>query len=259
MAILQPTPELFVCPKCGVNPDYIVIDGQALGFRLRDGIQVNRPYLHLPSMQLKIDNYSIIREPSIRTAIRAVVRTGDRPNKTDAEALGKLHATLSSVWPRSQKAVTIQNWQLKRYAATLFLRFFKWTSVDDLAGERPRGSGSAPAAENAPSTVLGEAPTVATASVPWFERAGTCQPRFDAFDAAGTEWATVRPFVLALLGDPVVNLFAGQLRAPPRALAQELQKEDGGRWRQLSTASNAVGFVANVFARVGPLLDKDAE
>lgn len=42
VATLQSTPELFVCPKYYVNPDYIVIDGQALSFQLRDGINVAR-------------------------------------------------------------------------------------------------------------------------------------------------------------------------------------------------------------------------
>eukprot|EP00170_Pyropia_yezoensis_P003778 contig_15827_g3789 len=161
-----------------------------------------------------------------------------------------------SVRPRSQKAATIHNWQLKRYAATLFFRFFKWTSSDDLTGARPS---SAPAAVNGPVGSLSGAPAVAPTSVPWHKREGTCHPRFDPFGAAGTEWATIRPFGLASLGDPDVNLFTGQLRAPPRARALELQKDNGGRWRQLSTASNAVGFVANFFARVGPLLDKEPE
>lgn len=283
VAVLQPTPELFVCPKCGVNPDYIVIDGQALGFQLRDGINVVRPALHLPSMNLKIDNYAVIREPSIRAAIRKVTKTGDRLNKTDAEALSKLHAALLAVRPRGQRAATIDNWQLKRHAATLFFRFFQWTAVNDLVGSRPRGtgnsggpdagddsvsvvgaaaasvdgSGSSPTPADETVGVLGDGPSVTPASVPWYERLGTCRPRFDTFVAAGTEWATIRPFILALLGDPVVNMFAGQLRAPPRALAKELQKDDGGSWRELSTASNAVGFVANFFARVGPLLNED--
>lgn len=279
VALLQPTPELFVCPKCGINPDYIVIDGQALGFRLRDGIHVARPALHLPSMNLKIDDYAVIREPSIRTAIRAVIKTGDRLNKTDVAAIAKLYAVAQSVRPRAQKAATIQNWHLKRHAATLFFRFYKWTSVDDLDGARPdatagggneeRGGASsvsgpadgrsaAPTLANvSPVGELGDAPPVASASVPWHKRAGTCHPRFETFSAAGTEWATIRPFILALLGDPVVNLFAGQPRAAPRAMAKELAKDDGGRWRDLATAANAVGFVANFFARAGPLLIKE--
>lgn len=131
--------------------------------------------------------------------------------------------------------------------------------MDDLTGARPTGSSVASEADSASVGGLGDALAVAPASVAWSERVGTCLPRFDSFVAAGAEWATIRPFTLALLGDPVINLFAGQLRAPPRALAQELQKEDRGRWRQLSTSSNAVGFVAKFFARVGPVLDKEPE
>lgn len=286
VASLQPMPELFVCPECSNNPDYIVIDGQALGFRLRDGIQVSRPALHWPSMNLNIDNYAIVREPSIRAAIRKVVRSGDRLNKTDAEALGKLHSALVSVRPRAQRAATIENWLLKRHAGLIFFRFFKWTSVDDLVGQSPRdaggghceaqggpsaagtaaadsaavdGSGSAPEAAGAKVGALGDAPTSTSKSMPWSQRAGACHPRFDTFMVTGTEWAAVRPFLLALLGDPVVTLFAGHPRAPLRSFAEELEKQDGGTWRKLSAASNAVGFVANVFARVGPLLDQEPE
>lgn len=254
VAVHQPTPELFVCPKCGFNPYYNVIDGQALGFRLREDIHLSRPALHLPSMNLKVDDYAVIREPSIRAAIRAVIKTGDKLNKTDAEALSKLHAALMSVRPLSRKAATTENWQIKRQAATLFFRFFEWTSVDDLVGTAPNVP--IPAAGDSSVGRLGEAPPVKAAAVPWLARAGTCHSRFDAYVAAGTEWATIRPFILAFLVDPVANLFAGQAHGPLRALAAELQKEDGGRWRQLSTASNAVGFVANFSARVGPLLDK---
>lgn len=52
-------------------------------------------------------------------------------------------------------------------------------------------------------------------------------------------------------------MFAGQPRGPPRVLAEELAKDEGGLWRKKSTASNAVGFIASVFARVGPLLVKE--
>jgi len=299
VATLQPMPELFVCPQCGNNPDYIVIDGQALGFRMRDGLNVSRPALHLPNMNLNVDNYSIIPAPSIRAAIRKVVRTGDRLNKTDSKALHKLHDELASVYPRSRAAGAAQNWRLKRHAATLFFRFYQWTAEEDLDGALPAeavGAGvgapgrrlapaqtaaaidDAPHAAAVPSAAapaaaawaredagrqhvavgsLGDAPVAETQSAPWAERTGTCHPRFDLFEAAGTEWAAVRPFLLALLGDPVVNLFVGHPRAPLRALADELEKPGGGTWRMVAKAASVVGFVANFFARLGPALDKD--
>jgi len=293
VATLQPTPELFVCPECGDNPDYIVIDGQALGFRVQDGLNVSRPALHLPGMNLNVNAYAIIQKASIRAGIRKVVRTGDRLTKCDASALAKLHEALSAVRPRSSTELAIGNWHLMRHAATLFFRFFKWTAEDDLDGIVPGAalggssgrlqvpsavSGLAATAASATASQassggavpdattsqkdtavggLGDGPVVQPSTVTWDRRVGTCSPRFDTFEEKSTEWATVRPFVLALLGDPVVNLFVGHPRPPLRKLSDELDKPGGGTWRKMVKAANAVGFVANFFARVGSLLDKE--
>jgi len=67
----------------------------------------------------------------------------------------------------------------------------------------------------------------------------------------------VRPFTLALLGDPVVNVFVGHAREPLMELVDKLKKPDGSEWQKKATAANAVGFAANVFARVGTLLKKE--
>ena len=274
VATLKPTEDVFVCPTCGDNPDYIVIDGQALGFRVKDGFNISRPALHLPSMNLNIDNYAVIRRPSIRAAIRKVLRTGDPLTKTDAEALRDLHAARSSTFPRARTAAAVENWRLTRHAAALFFRFHEWTAVDDLGGGRPARAGAAggggvqggPAGaadavaangEEPPVGSLGDGPAPVSASLAWDERVGTCRPRFETFKAGGTEWATVRPFLLAVLGDPVVNLFVGHPRAPLLALSKHLTQVDGSGWRKKVHAANAVGFVANFFARVGPLLDKE--
>jgi len=292
VATLRPTEDTFVCPLCGDDPAYIVIDGQALGFRVKDGLKVTRPALHLPSMNLSIDNYAVLRPPSIRAAIRKVLRTGDPLTKTDAEALLKLHQAPTAVFLRGRTAAARENWRLQRDAATLFFRFHTWTAVEDLGGARAapaagvrgaQGGRAAPAAapavagndaptdaiavaaaaasatqgEPRPVGSLGNSPDVAPASLPWDQRDGTCRPRFDTFKAEGTEWATVRPFILALLGDPVVNLFVGHPREPLMELVDELKKADGGEWQKKATAANAVGFVANFFARVGSLLKKE--
>jgi len=274
VATLQPTEDVFVCPICGDNPEYIVIDGQALGFRVKDGFHISRPALHLPSMNLNIDNYAVIRRPSIRAAIRKVLRTGDPLTKTDAEALRDLHAARASMFPRARTAAAVENWRLTRAAAALFFRFHEWTAVDDLGGGRPApvgatggggvqgGPGAAadavgPNGEELPVGSLGIGPAPTSTSLAWDEREGTCRPRFETFRAGGTEWATVRPFLLAVLGDPVVNLFVGHPRAPLLALSKHLTQVDGSGWRKKVNAANAVGFVANFFARVGPLLDKE--
>jgi len=275
VATLQPAPDLFGCPLCGNDPAYIVIDGQALGFRLSEGLQISHSALHLPIMNLSIDNYAAIRAQNICTGVRKVVRTGDTLNRTNAASLGKLHDAMTSVFPRSRAAAAADNWRLTRHAATIFFHFNEWKSESDLRGARPGAAGvraarvgdcggdAAPAHTAAeqdgspPVGSLGDGPAPASASVPWDERVGTCRPRFDTFAAESTEWAALRPFILAMLGDPVVNLFVGHPPGPLAELAEELQKADGGVWRQKAAAADAVGFVANLFARIGRLLDKD--
>ena len=130
------------------------------------------------------------------------------------------------------------------------------SGIDGWAGIAAAAA-SATQGEPRPVGSLGNSPDVAPASLPWDQRDGTCRPRFDTFKAEGTEWATVRPFILALLGDPVVNLFVGHPREPLMELVDELKKADGGEWQKKATAANAVGFVANFFARVGSLLKKE--
>jgi len=290
VACLQPAAEVFVCPKCGEDPAYIVIDGQSLGFRMREGINLVRPALHLPNLNLDVNKYAVLQQPSIRAAIRKVLRSGAVLNKTDIAALGRLADARVSVRPRSRTPATIVNWQLTRYAADVFFFFHQWTPDEDAAaaaraasgGARPQETGGAGAAASAggvvaagaasaPVTTAGAAAAedpslsadgqggvnaVAAPAVPWHERTGPARPRLDLFGATSTEWAAVRPFLLAMLGDPVVNLFQGHRTAPVVKLAQEMQNEDGGKWVKGAKAANAAGFVANFFARLMPLLKK---
>jgi len=101
-ACLQPTPELFSCPKCGVNPDYIAMDGQALGFRMRKGTKVARPALHLPSMNRNVNKYAVPEEQSVRAAIRKLIGKGAPISKQDVAALTGLHETIVAVFPRGR-------------------------------------------------------------------------------------------------------------------------------------------------------------
>jgi len=171
VATLRPTQDAFVCSLCGDDPAYIVIDRQALGFRVKDGLNVTRPALYLPSMNLSIENYAVIRPPSIRAPIRKVLRTGDPITKTEADALLKLHKAPTVVFPRGRTAAARDNWRLQRDAATLFFRFHTWTAVDDLGGaraapaagvRRPRVHRAAPA--DAPSAAPDDAAAGAAAN-----------------------------------------------------------------------------------------------
>jgi len=290
VACLQPAAEVFGGPKCGEDPAYIVIDGQSLGFRMREGINLVRPALHLPNMNHEFNKYAVLLQPSISAAIRKVLRSGDALNKTNIAALGRLADTRTSVRPRSRTAATLANWQLTRYAADAVFFFHLWTPDEDAAaaaraasssagvagtcGARAAASvgvvgaeGAARAQVTAARVAAVEDPSVSsdvqegvkTAPAPavsWHKRTGTARPRLDLFGATSTEWAAVRPFLLAMLGDPFVDLFQGHRTASIDKLALEMEKVDGGKWVKRSKAANAAGIVENVFARLMPLLKK---
>ena len=89
-ACLVPSPDLFSCAICGDDPAYIVIDGQALGFRKRLGMSVARPSIHLARMNMNTNQFTVSRQPSMRAAIRKAVRDGESFNKTHQDAIHRL-------------------------------------------------------------------------------------------------------------------------------------------------------------------------
>jgi len=97
----------------------------------------------------------------------------------------------------------------------------------------------------------------ASSTLPWHARKGNFRPKLDKFDASSTQWAVVRPFLLAVLGDPVVNLFQGHSTGSVVQLAKEMQKDGGGEWVKQSMAANAAGFVANFFARLRRVMESE--
>jgi len=103
--------------------------------------------MHLRSMSLSIENYAVIRAPGIRAAIRKVLRTGDTLTKMDANALLKLTQAPTAVFSSRRTAAVAENWPLQRDAATLFLHFHAWTSVDDLGGACAAPSGGVDGAQ----------------------------------------------------------------------------------------------------------------
>jgi len=278
VATLEPAPDLFVCPKCGDNPRYVVIDGQAVGFKMRSGLEITRPALHLPNLGLNTNKYALLREPTLRAAVRKTIRTGDPLNKTDEKAIKKFSAARLSIFPRNASGETIEVWRLKRASATVFFHFFPHTSTAtegldtgkggraaasghtdaSAAGSDPSASDGGPAsaarrgqAGGAPRPRRSKVNAASDAASPWYTRKGLFSPSFSKAAPSSTEWATARPFLLGFLGDPVVNLFQGQDRDAIKTLADALSHDDGRRWHDVAAAANAVGFVANFLARHG--------
>jgi len=317
-ACLVPSPDLFSCPICGDNPDYIVIDGQALGFRRRLGMCVVRPSIHLARMNLNTNQFAVLRQPSMRAAIRKAIRDGEGFNKTQEDAIHRLMNEHTSLPPRRRTKGTWAKFKLLNAAATIFFSFFKYSSngapgqVAGGGGQRTAGGGmqgddvntdslpSSPAASGADTREestdggsielsgsengeMGDDEPVdgaqdrrrgggvssarsrtrasraaAQPKKPWHSRTGVCSPDFTKFGPTSTQWAAIRPFVLGMLGDPVVGLFQGHKLEPIKDFAAKLQSDEPDLWVAASSESNTVGFIANFFARVGRLLKTDS-
>lgn len=120
---------------------------------------------------------------------------------------------------------------------------------------RGRFSEASRARGGAQSDGQGGIAAATSSTLPWHSRKGKFQPSLDTFDESCTQWAVVRPFQLAMLGDPVVNIFQGNSTGSVVTLADEMQKDSGGELVKQSMAANAVGFVANLFASLHRVMD----
>lgn len=101
VATLQACQEAFRCPLCGDSLQYIIIDEQALGFKLRPGMKIVRPGHHLPVLPIDVERLRVLPTATLRRSVRNVLRTGDPLKKTEvsslragAEALNESTSTL---------------------------------------------------------------------------------------------------------------------------------------------------------------------
>ena len=67
----------------------------------------------------------------------------------------------------------------------------------------------------------------------------------------------MQPFILAVLGDPVVNRFQWYRTSPVKQLATELHRVERTQWVKMCSATSSAGFVANVSARGMSLLKRE--
>lgn len=286
VATLRHAPEAFRCPTCGDHPEYVVIDGQALGFRRRPGMDVVRPHLPLPVLPIDVELVSILPTATLRRAIRKILCCADPLNKTELAALRSWRGAQKGKARRGRRRGRA-NWDVFVPAAQLFFTFF---SPDALADEDQNlgseGESSSSADSEPDERVVGVANntqrtggTVAGAPLvgpecgslaaasggavdggDGTEIAGAAAPVEEPEESASSQWhgrsGACAPRFESLPKDD--SMFQGLDTAPLMDLATALQCGNHTAWHPLSGVADDVGFVSNILGRLGTHLNTNS-
>lgn len=132
------SPETARCPLCGPNPDFMVIDGQALGSTDPDDAFPTRVEEECPVLDIPAAKLCVIESTAMRVAIIKVVRS--------AAALTDTQELHIRNWHRQMLEDARPN--VETSAAYLFLHFLplgRQASNMRKPGEAPSGGATGPA------------------------------------------------------------------------------------------------------------------
>eukprot|EP00170_Pyropia_yezoensis_P005272 contig_21450_g5286 len=274
------------CPLCGPRPDFIVIDGQALGCTDPDGLHPTRDEEECPVLDIQGAKLCILENAGLRAAIVKVLRS--------ATALTDAQETLLRNW--NQRMMTQDRATVDVGAAYLFFKFFPIVDQLPMAGARSvSGNRPAPApqppgpavadVEYQPSSCrkrthgstsrtlddalrldadgelnLGGKGLRATKPVEtWRDRTGLCSPniRDSPRDDDGA-WLAVLQCFQAMLGETVSGMFHGHDESAIRLAAHTLRLKGAGAWREITAPLEGIGFVASFMGRFAFMIDADS-
>lgn len=275
-------PQTARCPICGPDPEFIVIDGQALGCTDADDAHPTRVQVDCPVLDIPASNLCIVAQPPLRAAITKVLRSSARLTETQCKLLHKWSTDMVGSGRRSAEGG----------AAYLFFHFF------------PLGTDAAPVSQ---ARETGRSSTSATASLPlapsssedktgtsdgelgalegalrsddagnvalggagqqakrvfvdaWRERTGLCAPNFAAYPSDNDgAWLATLPFLQALLSETVSGMFQGHNERAVRLVANVLRLKGPGAWRRVTKPLDGVGFVASFLGQFEAVIDADS-
>lgn len=274
------------CPLRGPRPDFIVIDGQALGCTDSDGLHPTRDEEQCPVLDIQGAKLCILENAGLRAAIVKVLRS--------ATALTDAQETLLRNW--NQRMMTQERATVDVGAAYLFVKFFPIVDQLPMAGARSvSGNRPAPApqppgpavadVEYQPSSrrkrthgstsrtlddalrldadgelTLGGKGLRATKPVEtWRDRTGLCSPniRDSPRDDDGA-WLAVLQCFQAMLGETVSGMFHGHDESAIRLAAHTLRLKGAGAWREITAPLEGIGFVASFMGRFAFMIDADS-
>lgn len=267
-------PETGRCPRCGPNPEFIIIDGQALGCSDVDDVDPKRLDMDCPVLDIPTSKLCLVEHAPLRAAITKVVRTSAALTEPQQHLLRSWHEDMTN--PQAPA--------VERAAAFTFFHFFPLRSR--AAAEQPQTipkEAEAPPAAETPSgrrkrkptgdrtleaavrrddqgnLVLGGSGPVAKRAVDaWRDRTGMCAPRFELYprhdDGA---WLAALPFLQALLAETVTGMFQAHDERSVRLVANTMRLKRNGEWQNVTGSLDGVGFVASFVGRFADDIDAD--
>lgn len=277
-------PETARCPTCGPNPEFVVIDGQALGCSDPDDVNPIRPSVNCPVLDIPAPMLCVLPDAPLRAAIDKVLR-GTTPLTATQERL--LRDWASQVRPVGRHSPAAAG-------AYVFFRFFPLGDdptgraagkdservradadrgddaevADDVGGDeaalRKKGQHErvleeAVREDDDGNLVLGGkgcAPKKPAET--WRDRKGLCVPNFNEFPREDDGlWICVRPFLQAFLTEGLTGMFQSHDERAVRLFANTLRLGSGSAWREMTEAVDGVGFVASFIGCVGDSLEAD--
>jgi len=279
MAMLQTfviPPEAACCTVCGPNPDFIVIDGQALGCTDPDDANPVRLEEECPVLDIPASRLCLVESPALRAAITKVL-------KSSAPLTGP-QTELARAW--HEKIITNDRACAETAAARIFFNFFPFNAQRAANGTGHAASLPSAAAPQDTSTPAAPPPNAdgpttgleaklrtdgdgnltlggkgAPAKLPvdsWRERVGHCAPNFAKYPKSEDgAWLHIRPFLQAFLGESVSGMFHGHDEPAARLLANCLRLQPAGKWRELTEAVDGIGFLTNFLGWFADDIDKE--
>lgn len=280
------TPETARCPLCGPCPDFIVIDGQALGCTDADDAQPCRLEEEVPVLDIAATDLCVVDVAGLRAAITKVLRSSSPLTETQVQLLRK--------W--NDDMINCKRPMLQGSAAYIFFHVFPFGAGarlghDDgasgamqpnLGADHPSGAagrtdvasgaakhtggGSKRALEDAlrqgpdgELTLGGSGTPVTKCAETWRDRTGHCAPNFSQYarDDVGARLA-ILPFLQALLAETVSGMFHARDEKAIHLVANTLRLMPPGAWRDVTVALDGVGFVVSFIGRLASVLDGDA-
>jgi len=277
--------EAAVCPICGPNPEFVVIDGQALVCTDPDDANPARHEEEVPVLDIAASVLCVVQSPQLRAAISKVLRS--------SAALTAPQTLLLDAW---HKTIAVSDRTCAETAAArLFFRFFPFGSKEGGSGVGASGTPTGPAtpalkAAASAATAVGDATADAQQARPstsleaklrkdedgnltlggkgtpaklsldsWRDRVGHCAPNFYRYPKRDDgAWLHVRPFLQALVCETVTGMFQGHDEPAARLLANSLRLQDAGKWRDVTDAIDGILFLTNFVGWFADEIDQDA-